>query len=91
MDYQFILANKRQGGKLYEHLRHRHKKYRKHYGSPKRIGWIRNRRFIDERPTIIDEKIRLGDWEIDTIIVQNHKQAVISIVERKGKFTILRK
>ncbi len=34
--YQYILANKRQGGKLYAHLRHRHKKYRKRYGSPKR-------------------------------------------------------
>lgn len=89
--YQYILANKRQGGKLYAHLRHRHKKYRKRYGSPKRIGSIRNRRFIDERPAIIDKKACLGDWEIDTIIGQNHKQAVISIVARKSKFTILKK
>ena len=89
--YQFILTNKRQGGKLYQHLRHQHKKYRKRYGSPKRIGSIRNRRFIDERPAIIDEKNRIGDWEIDTIIGKNHRQAIISIVERKSKFTILKK
>ncbi len=39
----------------------------------------------------MDDKSRVGDWEIDSIIGKNHKQAVISIVERKTKFTILRK
>jgi IS30 family transposase len=71
--YQYVLKDKEKGGKLYLHLRHQHKKYRKRYGSPKRIGSIRNRRFIDERPTIVNEKSRLGDWEIDTIIGQNHR------------------
>jgi IS30 family transposase len=46
---------------------------------------------IDERPKIVDEKSRIGDWEIDTIIGKNHKQAVLSVVERVSKFTILRK
>lgn len=34
--YQFILKDKQNGGGLYKHLRHQHKKYRKRYGSPKR-------------------------------------------------------
>lgn len=89
--YQFILQDKKQGGILYKHLRHQHKKYRKRYGSPKRLGSIRNRRFIDERPIIVDEKSRIGEWEIDTIIGKNHQQAIVSIVERKSKFTILKK
>ncbi|HAU0368126.1 TPA: IS30 family transposase [Legionella pneumophila] len=89
--YQFILKNKKQGGALYKHLRHQHKKYRKRYGSPKRQGAIRNRRFINERPSIVDKKQRIGDWEIDTIIGKNHKQAIVSIVERKSKFTLLKK
>lgn len=72
-------------------MRHQNKKYRKRYGSPKRTGSIKNRRFIDERPKIVDEKTRLGDWEIDTIIGKQQKQAVISIVERFSKKTILRK
>lgn len=46
---------------------------------------------IDERPKIVDEKSRIGDWEIDTIIGKNQKQAILSIVERASKFTILRK
>jgi len=89
--YQFILKDKEKGGKLYLNLRHQNKKYRKRYGSPKRTGPIKNRRFIDERPAIINEKGRIGDWEIDTIIGKQQKQAVISIVERLSKKTILKK
>lgn len=89
--YRFILANKQSGGNLHKHLRHQHKKYRKRYGSPKRIGSIKNRRFIDDRPIVVDQKSRIGDWEIDTIIGKNHRQAVISIVERVSKKTILSK
>lgn len=89
--YQFILEDKQQGGQLYTHLRHQRKKYRKRYGSPKRQGAIKNRRMIDERPKTVEEKNRIGDWEIDTIIGKNHKQAVLSIVERVSKFTLLKK
>ncbi|MES2218232.1 MAG: IS30 family transposase [Pseudomonadota bacterium] len=89
--YQFILKDKEEGGKLYLHLRHQNKKYRKRYGSPKRQGPIKNRRFIDDRPAIVNEKKRIGDWEIDTIIGKLQKQAVISIVERVSKKTILKK
>lgn len=89
--YQFILKDKQNGGKLYMNLRHQHKKYRKRYGSPKRQGAIKNRRFIDDRPAVVDAKQRIGDWEIDTIIGGNRKQAIVSIVERKSKKTVLKK
>lgn len=89
--YQFILDDKQKGGDLYKHLRHQHKKYRKRYGSPKRNGPIRNRRFIDERPAVVDEKRRIADWEIDTIIGKDRKHAIVSIVERELKKTVLKK
>ena len=89
--YRLVLQDKQKGGDLYKHLRHQHKKYRKRYGSPKRENAIRNRRSIEERPAVVDEKIRIGDWEIDTIIGKQQKQAIVSIVERKSKFTVLRK
>lgn len=87
--YQFILADKEKGGTLYKHLRHQHKKYRKRYGSPKRQGPIKNRVMIDERPKIVDEKKRLGDWEIDTIIGKEHQKAIVTLVERVSKFTLI--
>lgn len=89
--YQFLLRDKQTGGELYLHLSHKHKRYRKRYGGLKRSGPIKNRRFIDERPSIIDEKGRVGDWEVDTIIGKNYKQAIVSIVERKTKYTLLKK
>ena len=46
---------------------------------------------IDGLPSIVDEKTRIGDWEIDTIIGKNRKQAVLSIVDRVSKFTFLKK
>ncbi|MDF2867476.1 MAG: hypothetical protein K0S11_946 [Gammaproteobacteria bacterium] len=64
--YQFVLGDKQKGGKLYKQLRHQHKKYRKRYGSPTRQSPLRNRVMIDKRPVIVDEKKRLGDWEIES-------------------------
>jgi IS30 family transposase len=89
--YRFILKDKVVGGDLYKNLRHQNKKYRKRYGSYNKRGPIKNRIFIDDRPEIVIKKSRIGDWEIDTIIGSNKKEAVVSIVERKSKKTILRK
>ena len=32
---------------------------------------------------MVKERSRIGDWEADTIIGQNHKQAIVTVVERK--------
>lgn len=89
--YQYLLQDKARGGKLYKHLRHANKKRKKRYGSYDRRGQIVGRISIDERPSIVDAKKRLGDWEIDTIIGKNHKGAILTIVERKSKFTLMKK
>src|SRR5690606_16521279 len=75
----------------YKHLRHQQKKFRKRYGSQKSSGPIKNRRFIDDRPAIVDRKERIGDWEIDCIIGKNRKQAIVSMVERVSKITLHKK
>lgn len=89
--YQYILADKKAGGKLYLHLRHKSKKYRKRYGSGKRNSPIKNRVTIDMRPNIVDTKQRLGDWEIDTIIGKQHQKAIVTLVERVSKKTLIGK
>ena len=89
--YQYILNDKTKGGTLYRHLRLSHKKRKKRYGSHDRRGQIQGRISIDERPAIVDARERIGDWEIDTIIGKKHKRALLSLVERKSKFTLIRK
>lgn len=88
--YQHIWTDKLAGGKLYKHLRHSGKK-RKQYGSKDKRGQIRNRVSIDDRPVIVSEKTRLGDWEIDTVIGKNHQGALVTIVDRVSKLTLIKK
>lgn len=89
--YQYVLEDKQDGGALYKHLRHAGKKRKKRYGSHDRRGQIKNRVSIEDRPIIVDNKIRLGDWEIDTVIGKNHIGAVVTIVDRVSKFTVIAK
>jgi len=80
--YQHIWNDKKDGGKLYLHLRHSGKKYHKRRGRNSGRGLILNRVDIDQRPPIVAKKSRIGDWEADTIIGANHNGVVMSHVER---------
>ena len=88
--YQFVLVEKQQGGDLYRHLRCKRQR-RKRYGSTSHRGQILNRISIDQRPAAVEERSRIGDWELDTIIGKGHKQALVSITERKSRLTLLAK
>jgi len=86
--YQFIYADQRDGGELHHYLRCR-KKRRKRYRSYTRRGCIPNQVSIEDRPAIVTSRRRVGDWEGDTIIGKAHRGAVISLVERKSRYTLL--
>lgn len=86
--YQYILADKKNGGELYQHLRHQNKTYRKRYGSPRNRSGIPNRVDIDERPEVANQRQRLGDWEADTIIGKQHQGAVVTLDERQSKLRL---
>ncbi|MCH8942234.1 MAG: IS30 family transposase [Bacteroidetes bacterium] len=90
--YQYIYQDKADSGNLYKHLRTGNNKYKKRYGKHKnRKIVIKNKVSIDERPDIINNKQRYGDWEIDTIVGKEHKGAIVTLVERKSNFILIRK
>lgn len=90
--YQFIYQDKAEGGQLYKHLRVASKMYRKRYGSGKsKRSIIKNRVSIDQRPDCINNKKRVGDWEIDTIIGKGNKGAIVTIAERATAFVLIAK
>ena len=89
--YRYIANNKNRGRCLYRYLRHSNKKWRKKYGSKDLRGQIQNRTSIENRPEIVDQKIRIGDWEADTVIGKNHKCALVTLVDRVTKFTMIKK
>ena len=88
--YQYVYRDKREGGDLHKHLRCQ-KPYRKRTGSYDRRGKIRNRTCIDKRPEVANKRERLGDWEVDLIIGKNHQGAMVTLTDRKSRFTLVRK
>jgi len=86
--YRHVWDDKRSGGDLYTHLRRRGKKYQSRGKKQAGRGCIKNRVSIDERPTIVDDKSRIGDWEIDLVIGKGHSGALVTIVERQTSFTV---
>lgn len=89
--YQYIYREQGKGGKLYLHLRHKRRKYHKRTSEYQRRGQLKNRVSIDERPLIVEDKTRVGDWEVDTIIGRYHHQGIVTLVDRHSKFTLMKK
>jgi len=89
--YRYIYYNKSRGGRLYKHLRHKNKKYHNRSNIYQRRGIIIDRISIDKRPKIVERKNRIGDFEIDTVIGRHHVGALVTVVDRKSKFTLIKK
>lgn len=86
--YLHVWSNKQSGGDLYTYLRRQGKKYDKRRNGKSTRGQIKNRVSIDDRPRVVDDKSRVGDWEIDTVIGKGHSGALVTIVERATSFTV---
>ena len=89
--YQHIRADRQSGGTLYRHRRHRQKKRKKRSGKPDARGQIKDRLSIDQRPALVEEKSRIGDWEIDRVMGRKRQGALVSLVERRSRYTLLGK
>jgi len=86
--YQYAYADKAQGGDLVRFLRCQ-KLRRKRYGSGReRRGVLKNRVGIEQRPAVVQTRSRIGDWEGDTVIGQGRKGALVTLVERKSRYTL---
>ena len=85
--YQFVYADKQNGGDLHTHLRRRHKQRWKRGGGKRGRGGIKNRISIEERPNIVETQERIGDWEGDTVIGLKHKRPLATFVERRTLYS----
>ena len=88
--YNYINDDRLNGGDLYTHLRRGGKPYK--YGGKKVYrGKIKDRVDITARPEIINKRLRLGDWEVDSVIGKMNGSSIVTIVERVSRYTAILK
>ena len=85
--YRHVYAHPACHKRLRPYLRSGHKRRRKAYGSGARASNIPNRVSITQRPEIVDSKTRIGDWECDTVIGQDRRSVLVTLVDRKSLYT----
>ncbi len=86
--YQYIYSCADRKQRLKPYLRQGKKVRRKKYGTGARASTIPNRTEITERPEVVAQKERFGDWECDTVIGVDKKSVLLTLVERKSLFTL---
>lgn len=89
--YMHVYADKAKGGKLWKNLRCQKQKKKRYASGQDRRGQIPNRRPLNERPGYVEDRKHVGHWEGDTVIGANHKQAIVTMVERKSGYAVIAK
>ena len=86
--YLRVYADKAAGGNLIQYLRCQ-KVRRKRYGSgQERRGTLKNCVRIDKRPKVVEKRSRIADWEGDTVIGSGHQGVLVTLVERKSRYSL---
>lgn len=85
--YQYIYHTERNhivtGEDFRLYLRHRRKRRVPHGARRCQRIFVFKGHSIDERPEVVNERKRVGDWEGDSVESVNHKPGVNTLVERK--------
>lgn len=86
--YQWIYQDKAQGGGLVKLLRCQKVRRKRYASGQERRGVLKNRICIEQRPAVVDRRSRIGDWEGDTVIGKGHQGVLVTLVERKSRYTL---
>ena len=89
--YRRIRWDKKIGGSLWRHTRIMSKFARKRYGRQDSRGVLAGKRHISERPSEVERRQRLGHWEGDTVMGSDMRHCVLTLVERKSGYAIIKK
>ena len=85
--YQWLRQDKRNGGKWYLFLRQGRRPRRKKYGSSLRRHRMQGQTSIEQRPKAVNSRKRIGDWEGDTVEGKGRRGRLLTLVDRKSRFT----
>ena len=84
--YQWIYEDAVSGGKLYKLLPRSHKKRKKHKLNKQER--IINKVSIHERGVEANERRRIGDIEIDSVVSAGNKSGINTATDRKSRFSL---
>jgi len=77
---------------LQRHLRYKQKWYRTYKKWNKRKRMYDDVPNIKKRPEIINERWRIWDWEVDTVISgKKYKGGIVTLVDRKSRYYLIKK
>ena len=95
--YQWIWAVKKSKkkkdakySKIYKNLRHGSRRQKRGNTKDKR-GCIKGRVGIDQRPSVVEQRERIGDIEVDLMMGSEHKSALLVMTDRATLVTMLEK
>jgi transposase, IS30 family len=83
--YQWIYEDCKNGGDLYKLLPHGQKKRRKQKSS-KTVEPIDNKASIHNRDAVVNDRSRIGDIEIDSIVGPSNAAGMLTSLERKSRY-----
>lgn len=89
--YRWVYRDAVNGGQLYRclDLSHKRRRRQRRYGSLR--GLIPGRVSITERPAVVEDRNRFGDWEGDTVYGRRSRCCLVTQVERKSRYLLVSK
>jgi len=90
--YQFIYSKEGQRRELYKNLIRKHSKRKIKCGRKPNKQTIKNMVPISQRPEHINQRTKIGDFEMDLVFFKGNMSAnIVTMVERKSRFMLLAK
>ena len=83
--YRLIREDKKNGGTLHKHCRHRLKHRKRCVGAG--VGHIPDRLSIHQRPESVEGREEFGHFEMD--LIQNGKDFILTVTERMTRFLLM--
>lgn len=87
--YSFLHRDKERVEVLYKHILHALSYHRRNRLSQKPPTRWEKRKSIEECPSIVKEKVRIGDFEMDTIVGKSQKGTILTLFDRVMGCTII--
>lgn len=80
--YRYVRRDWKAGGTLWQALRRRYKRRKRHYGLERR-GRLQGKPMIEDRPVVVEDRQEVGHYEGDTVQGASwEKTCMVTVVER---------